>query len=97
MVSKKRFSLLIHPRYSLKIIFKKMSVDLKFTIRYTGGIADESLLDLYDAATSMYGLSKALAITSNALVTRGQVRKRVDKIPNVKFFYTLLKMEASLK
>ncbi|MDX8566776.1 hypothetical protein OZ668_02180 [Elizabethkingia sp. HX XZB] len=63
-----------------------MSVDLKFTIRYTGGIANESLLDLYDAATSMHGLSKALAITSNALVTRGQVRKRVDKIPNVKFY-----------
>lgn len=63
-----------------------MSVELKFTIRYTGGIADESLLDLYDAATSMHGLSKALAITSNAIVTRGQVRKRVDKIPNVKFY-----------
>lgn len=63
-----------------------MSVELKFTIRYTGGIADESLLDLYDAATSMHGLSKALAITSNAIATRGQVRKRVDKIPNVKFY-----------
>lgn len=63
-----------------------MSVELKFTIRYTGGIADQSLLDLYDAATSMHGLSKALAITSNAIVTRGQVRKRVDKIPNVKFY-----------
>lgn len=63
-----------------------MSVELKFTIRYTGGIADESLLDLYDAATSMHGLSKALAITSNAIATRGNVRKRVDKIPNVKFY-----------
>src|SRR5690606_4620259 len=63
-----------------------MSVELRFTIRYTGGIADQSLLDLYDAATSMHGLSKALAITSNAIVTRGQVRKRVDKIPNVKFY-----------
>lgn len=63
-----------------------MSVELKFTIRYTGGIADESLLDLYDAATSMHGLSKALAITSNAIATRGSVRKRVDKIPNVKFY-----------
>lgn len=63
-----------------------MAVELKFTIRYTGGIADQSLLDLYDAATSMHGLSKALAITSNAMVTRGQVRKRVDKIPNVKFY-----------
>lgn len=63
-----------------------MSVELKFTIRYTGGIADHGLLDLYDAATSMHGLSKALAITSNAVVTKGQVRKRVDKIPNVKFY-----------
>jgi len=63
-----------------------MSVELKLTIRYTGGIADESMLNLYDAATSMYGLSKALAITSNAIATKGQVRKRVDKVPNVRFY-----------
>ncbi|KAF9659243.1 hypothetical protein HBA12_03075 [Tenacibaculum mesophilum] len=63
-----------------------MSVDIKFTIRYTGGVADKSILDLYDAATSMKGLSKALAITSNALVTKGQVRRRADSIPNIKFY-----------
>lgn len=63
-----------------------MPIEIKFTIRYTGGKADESLLDLYDAATSMHGFSKALGITVNALITKGNFRKRVDKIPNVKFF-----------
>ncbi|GEM_PF-713582 len=75
--------------YNLKfnpLLIKSMSMELKFIIRYTGGIANDSLLDLYDAATSMHGLSKALALTSNALVTKGTVRRRLDKIPNVKFF-----------
>lgn len=63
-----------------------MVVEIKFTIRYTGGKADESLLDLYDAAASMHGLAKALGITSHALVNDGAIRHRVDSIPNVKFY-----------
>lgn len=63
-----------------------MSVEVKLTIRYTGGTADDSLLDLYDAASSIQGLAKALAITTNALVTKGEIRSRGDSIPNVKFF-----------
>jgi hypothetical protein len=63
-----------------------MSIEIKFTIRYTGGKADESLLDLYDAAASMSGLAKALGITSHALVNDGAVRHRVDSIPNVNFY-----------
>ncbi len=63
-----------------------MSKEINFTIRYTGGKADESLLDLYDAAASMHGLAKALGITSYALVNDGAIRHRVDSIPNVKFY-----------
>lgn len=63
-----------------------MAIEVNFTIRYTGGKADESLLDLYDAAASMHGLAKALGITSHALVNDGAVRHRVDSIPNVNFY-----------
>jgi hypothetical protein len=63
-----------------------MVKEISFTIRYTGGKADESLLDLYDAAASMHGLAKALGITSHALVNDGTVRHRADSIPNVKFY-----------
>lgn len=61
-----------------------MSVQVKLTIRYVGGIANENVLDLYDAANSMQGLSKSLALISNAIINK-EVRKRLDKIPNVKF------------
>lgn len=63
-----------------------MSKEVNFTIRYTGGKADESLLDLYDAAASMQGLAKALGITSHALINDGAIRHRVDSIPHVKFY-----------
>ncbi|OOG62651.1 hypothetical protein [Flavobacterium sp. A45] len=63
-----------------------MPVEVKFTIRYTGGTADESILDLYDAASSMQGLAKALAITTHALATKGEIRSKGDSIPNVKFY-----------
>ncbi|WP_300686225.1 hypothetical protein [Chryseobacterium sp.] len=63
-----------------------MSVELKFILRYTGGKADESILDLYDASTSMQGLAKALAITSYALINDGKVRRKGDNIPNVDFY-----------
>jgi hypothetical protein len=63
-----------------------MALELKFVIKYKGGKADSSLLDLYDAAASMHGLAKALAITSHALVTNGQIRRQADNIPNVNFY-----------
>ena len=63
-----------------------MPKEINFTIKYTGGKADESLLDLYDAAASMHGLAKALGITAHALVNDGAVRHRVDSIPNVNFY-----------
>ena len=63
-----------------------MAVEIKFILKYTGGKADENILDLYDAATSMHGLAKALAITSYSLINDGKVRRRADSIPNVDFY-----------
>lgn len=63
-----------------------MTVEIKFILKYTGGKADDNVLDLYDAATSMHGLAKALAITSYSLINDGKVRRRADSIPNVDFY-----------
>lgn len=60
--------------------------ELRLNIRYTGGEAEQSKLDLYDAGASIHGLAKALAISTNALLTNGEVRNRAGKIPNVKFY-----------
>lgn len=60
---------------------------LSFTIRYTGGSADENTLNLYDAGISLQGLSRALSISAEALVTKGKaVRKRATSTTNVKTF-----------
>lgn len=63
-----------------------MAKELKFILKYTGGKAEENVLNLYDAAASMHGLAKALAITSFALLNDGKVRKKGDGIPDVDFY-----------
>jgi len=62
-----------------------MPQELKFIIRYTGGSADNSRLDLYDAATSMQGLAKVLSITSHALLNDGEVKRKGDSTHGVGF------------
>lgn len=63
-----------------------MNKEVKFIVRYTGGNTDNHKINLYDAATSIQGLSRALAISTNAFLNDGQVRTKVDKIKNVEFF-----------
>jgi hypothetical protein len=60
--------------------------EIKFVIRYTGGNAENHRLDLYDAATSIHGLAKALAITTHALVSKGEIRRKGGSIPDVDFY-----------
>ncbi|MFA8434035.1 MAG: hypothetical protein ACEPOZ_05920 [Marinifilaceae bacterium] len=60
--------------------------EVRFDIRYTGGEAEENKLDLYNASNSILGLSKALAISTHALVSKGEVRKNGATIPNVKLY-----------
>lgn len=63
-----------------------MSQELKFVIKYEGGDADNHKIDLYDAAKSMRGLARALAISTHALNTNGEIRHRVESIPDVNFY-----------
>ena len=60
--------------------------EIKFDIRYTGGSASNNKLDLYDASNSILGFSRALAITSHALITGGDLRVRGSSVPNVKTY-----------
>ncbi|WP_336828366.1 hypothetical protein [Sphingobacterium multivorum] len=63
-----------------------MNKEVKFILRYTGGNTDHHKINLYDAAISIQGISRALAISTNAFLNDGEVRTRVDKIKNVDFF-----------
>lgn len=63
-----------------------MSQELKFVIKYEGGSADHHKVDLYDVAKSMRGLARALAISTHALTSNGEIRHRVESIPDVEFY-----------
>lgn len=63
-----------------------MSKEYKFLISYKGGTADEHKLDLYDAAKSIKGLARALAISTHAMASNGEIRHRVESIPGVEFY-----------
>lgn len=63
-----------------------MSKELKFVIRYQGGSAENHRVDLYEAAKSFHGLARALAISTHALASDGEIRHRVHSIPGVEFY-----------
>lgn len=56
---------------------------LKFT--FENGIADDHRLDLYDAAVSLNGIARSLAITTHALVN-GEIRTHGESAHGAKFF-----------
>ncbi|MHA7944613.1 DUF7946 domain-containing protein [Formosa sp. 3Alg 14/1] len=61
--------------------------EIRINIRYIGGEADEHKLDLYNASTSLLGISKALAISTQAVISQGNdIRVKGAKIPDVQFF-----------
>ncbi|MGM3217857.1 hypothetical protein ACSQ5K_24215 [Pseudomonas sp. PhalM4] len=60
--------------------------ELNFKISYTGGSADEGLLDIYDASVSTQGLARALSITTHAFVNDGQIRKRAERVKGAKVY-----------
>jgi hypothetical protein len=66
---------------------KRVNVkELNFKISYTGGSADQGLLDIYDASVSTQGLARALSITTHAFVNDGQIRKRAERVKGAKVY-----------
>ena len=60
--------------------------EVKIDIRYSGGSADDHKIDLYDAGASITGIARAIAITTHALVSGGEVRTNAGSVPNVKTY-----------
>lgn len=59
---------------------------IHFRISYKNGTAESGELDMYDAAVSLQGFAKALAITSHALLNNGEVRKKGNRLEGGKLY-----------
>jgi len=53
---------------------------ITFAIKYHFGDAEQGRLDMYDAAVSFQGFSKALSITAHALLNDGEIRRKGHRI-----------------
>ncbi|PIE20851.1 MAG: hypothetical protein CSA61_00330 [Neptuniibacter caesariensis] len=53
---------------------------ITFAIKYHYGDAEQGRLDMYDAAVSFQGFSKALSITAHALLNEGEIRRKGHSI-----------------
>lgn len=58
--------------------------EVKIVFHYDGGIAADGSLDIYDAAVSLHGLSRALAITTHAFLNDGEIRIRAERVEGAK-------------
>ncbi len=56
----------------------------KFKIKYEGGLAEESILPLYDGTASIQGVGQALQIATHAFMT-GEVVSRATALRGAKF------------
>lgn len=61
-------------------------VTINFKISYQNGDADFHRLDMYDAALSLQGFAKALAITTHALLNNGEIRKTGNRVEGAKIY-----------
>lgn len=62
------------------------TIDTNLRLIYQGGIAENNMLDLYDASKSYYGLARALAHTTHALVHEGAIRHRGTNVDCAQFY-----------
>lgn len=60
--------------------------EVSLILRIEGGIADEGLLDAYDAANTIYGLARAINLISHAFSNKEEVRKKNQNAHGAKAF-----------
>lgn len=60
--------------------------EIHFKIVYNHGDANQHRLDMYDAAVSLQGFAKALAITTHALINEGEIRRKGNKAEGAQIF-----------
>lgn len=58
--------------------------EIKIYLSYGGGSANNNYLDIYDAAKSLNGLSRALAMTTHAFLNDGEIRTRAERATGAK-------------
>lgn len=60
--------------------------DLSILLRIEGGTADSGVLDIYDAANTMYGMARAVNLVSHAFSNDGKIKKRCDTASGAQAF-----------
>jgi len=50
--------------------------EVKLVLRVEGGIADEGVLDLYDAADTIHGLARSVNMVAHSLANDGELKKK---------------------
>lgn len=60
--------------------------EVSLVFRLEGGIADEGILDVYDAANTIYGLARAVNLVSHAFANDEEVRKKNQSAHGAKAF-----------
>lgn len=70
--------------------------EVSLILRIEGGIADEGLLDAYDAANTIYGLARAINLISHAFSNKEEVRKRT-RMPTAPKHSSIPQRRAALK
>lgn len=60
--------------------------DVSIVLRIEGGTADEGLLDIYDAANTIYGLARAVNLVAHSFANAQEVRKKNQNAHGAKAF-----------
>nr|WP_298167023.1 hypothetical protein [uncultured Pseudomonas sp.] len=60
--------------------------EVSLILRLEGGITDEGLLDVYDAANTIYGLARAVNLVSHSFANDEEVRKKNQSAHGAKAF-----------
>lgn len=50
--------------------------EIKLVLRVEGGVADEGVLDIYDAAGTIYGLARSVNMVAHSFANDGEVKKK---------------------
>lgn len=60
--------------------------EVSLSFRLEGGVADEGILDVYDAANTIYGLARAVNLVAHSFANNEEVRKKNQSAHGAKAF-----------
>lgn len=68
--------------------------EISLILRIEGGVADEGILDIYDAANTIYGLARTVNLVSHSLSNNEEVRTKNQSAKGAKAFVHSSKKDA---